>query len=63
MANQTDRFVEGKFLHKVDPKDGFSVKDCRNDRERRMLEFLLPIVHPNKPTRVTRTLGIQYLGP
>ena len=31
MANQTKKYVEGKFLHEVDPKDGFSVKECRND--------------------------------
>ena len=40
MANRTEKFVEAKFLHEVDPKDGFSVKECRNDRERRVLEFL-----------------------
>ena len=57
MANRTDKFVVGKFLHDVDPKDGFPVRECRNDRERRVLEFLVPIVHPDKPTRVTRTLG------
>ena len=50
MANRTNKFVEGKFLHKVDPKDGFPVKDYRNDRERRVLGFLVPIVHSNKPT-------------
>ena len=57
MANWTDKFVEGKLLHEVDPKDGFLVKDCRNDHKRRVLEFLVPIVHPDKPTRVTQTLG------
>ena len=62
MANRTDKFVEGKFLHEVDPKDGFPVKECRNDRERRVLEFLVPIVHPDKPTRVTRTPGNTIFG-
>ena len=27
-----------------------------------MLEFLVPIVHPDKPTRVTRTLGNTIFG-
>ena len=31
MANQTVKFVEGKFLHEVDPKDGFPVRECRID--------------------------------
>ena len=62
MANRTDQYVEGKFLHKADPKDGFPVRECRDARERRLLEFLVPIVHPNKPTRVTRTLGNTVFG-
>ena len=62
MANQTDKFVEGKFLHEVDPNDGFLVRECKNNRERRVLEFLVPIVHLDKPTRVTRTLGNTIFG-
>ena len=27
-----------------------------------MLEFLVPIVHPDKPTRVTRTIGNTIFG-
>ena len=62
MANQTDKFVEGKFLHDVNPKDGFPIRECRNVQERRVLEFLVPIVHPDKPTRVTCTLGNTIFG-
>ena len=57
LANRTDKYVEGKFLHEVDPKDSFSVRECKDAQERRLLEFLVPIVHPDKPTQVTRTLG------
>ena len=62
MANRTDKYVEGKFLHEVDPKDGYSIRECRDARERRLLEFVVPIVHPDKPTRVTRTLGNTIFG-
>ena len=62
MANRTDKYVEGKFLHEVDPKDGFLVRECKDARERRLLEFLVPIVHPDKSTRVTRTLGNTIFG-
>ena len=62
LANRTDKYVEGKFLHEVDPKDDFPVRECRDARERRLLEFLVPIVHPNKPTRVTRTLENTIFG-
>ena len=62
MANWTDQYVEGKFLHNVDPNDGFLVRECMDARERRVLEFLVPIVHPDKPTQVTRTLGNTIFG-
>ena len=62
MANRTDQYMEGKFLHEADPKDGFPVRDCRDARECRLLEFLVPIVHPDKPTQVTRTLGNTVFG-
>ena len=62
MANRTDLYIEGKFRNDADPKDGFPVRDCRDSRERRLLEFLVPIVHPDKPTRVTRTIGYTIFG-
>ena len=62
MANQTNKYVEGKFLHEVDPKDGYPVRECRDAWECRLLEFLVPIVHPDKPTRVTCTLGNTIFG-
>ena len=62
LANRTDLYIEGKFRNEADPKDGFPVRDCRNPRERKLLEFLVPIVHPDKPTRVTRTIGNTIFG-
>ena len=62
MANRTNLYIEGKFRNEADPKDGYPVRDCRNERECRVLEFLVPIMHPDKPTRVTRTLGNTIFG-
>ena len=62
LANRTDLYIEGKFRNNADPKDGFPVRDCRNPNERKLLEFLVPIVHPDKPTRVTRTIGNTIFG-
>ena len=62
MANWTDHYVEGKFRSEADSKDGFPVRECRDPRERRLLEFLVPIVHLDKPTRVTRTIGNTIFG-
>ena len=57
LSNRTEGHHEGRFMHQVDPKDGYSVSDCRVDRHRQLLEFMIPIVHPDKPTRVTITIG------
>ena len=62
MANRTNQYVEGKFRHEADPKDGFPVRECMDPRECRLLEFLVPIVHLDKPTQVTRTLGNTIFG-
>ena len=32
MASWNDTFVDGKFFHMVDSKDGYLVRDCRNAR-------------------------------
>ena len=57
LSNWMEGYIEGRFMHQVDPKDGYSVGDCRNGKQHRVLEFLVPIVHPDKPTRVTITIG------
>ena len=57
LANRMDGYIEGRFMHQVDPKDRYAVGDCRNARQHRVLEFLVPIVHPDEPTWVTITLG------
>ena len=62
LANRTDLYIEGKFRNDADPKDGFPIRDCMDPRERRLLEFIVPIVHPDKPTRVTRTIGNTIFG-
>ena len=62
MANRIDLYIEGKFRNEADPKDGFPIRECRDPRERRLLEFLVPIVHPDKPTRVTCTIGNTIIG-
>ena len=55
-------FVDGKFAHMVDPKDGYSVRDCRDARNRRLLEFIVPIIHLDKPIPVTITIGNTIFG-
>ena len=62
LSNRMEGHHEGRFMHQVDPKDGYSVGDCRNNRQRRLLEFLVPIVHLDKPTRVTIMIRNTIFG-
>ena len=62
LSNRTAGHHEGWFMHQVDPKDGYSVSDCWVDRHRRLLEFMILIIHPDKPTRVTITIGNTIFG-
>ena len=62
MTSQTDRFIDGKFFGRVNPKDGYAVVDCKEPRARRVLEFLVPLLYPEKPTRVTIMVGNTIFG-
>ena len=53
MALWTDQFIEGKFSARINPKDRFAVLVCKEARARRVLEFLVPHLYLEKPTRVT----------
>ena len=55
-------YVDGKITHHVDPKDGYAVKDYRDARHRRLQEFIVPSIHPNKPTQITITIGNTIFG-
>ena len=62
MASRTDRFNDGMFAGRINPKDGYAVANCRDPRVRRVLEFLVPLLYPEKPTRVTITVGNTIFG-
>ena len=61
MATKRDDCSKDKFSQRWDPKYGDFVKDCKDERERRMLAFLVPIFSPEKPYNTTRTLAITLL--
>ena len=48
-ACRKDGWFAGKFKRDVDPKEGLHPSNCWNPRERRVLEFLMPILNPEKP--------------
>ena len=61
-ASRIDKFIGGKFRNAASPKDGFAIADCEVSRAKRVLEFLIPILYPEKPTRITITVGNTIFG-
>ena len=62
MASRMDRFIDGMFSGRVNPKDGYAVVDCKDPRAKRVLEFLVLLLYSEKPTRVTITVGNTIFG-
>lgn len=61
-AAQTETWIDGKFEADVNPKDGLAVSDCIDPREKRVLEFVVSILYPEKPNRVTKEVGNTIFG-
>jgi hypothetical protein len=56
MATKREDCIRDKFSQRLDPKYGYFVKDCKDEREMMMLAFLVPIFCPEKPYNITLTL-------
>jgi hypothetical protein len=54
-------WVKDRFTYLSD-HDGFKVTDCVNPREQRLLEYVVPILNPEKPTTLTVTLAREILS-
>ena len=61
-ASRRDNFCVGKFRTDPDPNDGFHPRNCRNLRERRVIEFILPKFSPEKPKRLSITMANTLFG-
>jgi hypothetical protein len=62
LAGRKDEYVKDCFKALPKPKDGYDSEDCRDPRHRKLLAFLAPIVYPDKPNRITVTLGNTIFG-
>jgi hypothetical protein len=62
LAGRKDEYVKDCFKELPNPKDGYDIEDCTDPRHKRMLAFLTPIVYPDKPNRITVTLGNTIFG-
>ena len=61
-AGRINKWVEGKFKSSINPKDGHIVSDYVDPRERRVLEFIVPIMYLEKPNMVTKEVGNTIFG-
>ena len=62
MASRIDRFIDGMFSGRVNPKDGYAVANCKDPRVKKVLEFLVPLLYLEKSMRVTITIGNTIFG-
>ena len=56
-----EEYARGQFNTK-DAKNGYAIQDRRDFRAKRIFNFLVPILHPEKPTRLTITLANTLYG-
>ena len=61
-ASRKDGLFAEKFKGDADPKEGLHPSNCRNHRERMVLEFLMPILNPEKPKRITLNMANTLFG-
>jgi hypothetical protein len=57
-----DEHMKDCFKELLSPKDGYANEDCTDPRHRRVLAFLVPILYPEKPNRITVILGNTIFG-
>ena len=61
-ASRTDKYIVSQFSKSVNPKDGYAVSDCDDFRTKQVLEMMIPILYPEKPTWVIVTVGNTVFG-
>ena len=61
-ARRIEKWVDGNFETTINPKDGHAVSDCIDPKERRVLDFVIPILYLEKPNRVTKEVGNTVFG-
>ena len=62
LVGRTNKWIEGKFKSSINAKDGHAISNCVDPRERRVLEFVVPILYPEKSNRVTKVVGNTIFG-
>ena len=57
-----EKYAKGKFANPPHRKDGHFLRECKDLRARRMLEFFISIFYPEKPTPVIVIVGHIIFG-
>ena len=61
-ARRTNKWIDNKFDSSINSKDGYAISDCVDPRERRILEFVVPILYSEKSDRVSKEIGNTIFG-
>jgi hypothetical protein len=61
MATKKEDCTRDNFSQKLDPKYDYFVRNCKDERQRRMLAFLVPILRPENPYNITLILATTLL--
>ena len=61
-VGRTKTWVDGKFKTSINSKDGHTVSDCIDPREKKVLEFVIPILYPEKLGKVTKEIRNIVFG-
>ena len=61
-AGWTVTWIDGKFKTSINPTDGHAVSNCIDPRKKRVLEFVIPILYPEKLGRVTKEISNTMFG-
>jgi hypothetical protein len=62
LAGRKDEYIKDCFQELPSPKDGYAIEDCTDARHRHVLAFLVPILYPEKPNRITVTMDNTIFG-
>lgn len=61
-AIQTNKYSADKLKNLANTKEGNAVGDSTNPWDQQILQFLISILYPEKPTRVTMTMANTFFG-
>ena len=62
LASRTNKYIDGKFSTSVNPKDGHAIANCVDSREKRVLEFIVPILYLEKSNWITMMVCNTIFG-